>query len=367
MVRRATDTVGKYGLMRTKQGWFAFWDDKGRRARGRIGLPFSASVGEARAAFALWVRSRDAALAQDGKLTVGEIMERYIEDRRKEGKRSDKMRFQWKALKATFEHLQPGDLVSEIIVEGEKRTRCHKYAVERSAKGIARDTIHSELALLRTAINWAVAHGHINRVKVWVPSPGEARRTALDADQIVRLLGAILEATPHIRLLMLIAMATGARMQAILDLTWDRVDLERGVINFNHKRERSILDTSHQKGRAVVDIGDELIVWLRKHQEFAGNRPYVIEYHGKKVGSPKKAVRAVFKRAGVEGQFLGLHALRHTLATSAAAAGIDMRKVQRMLGHDDIRTTESVYVEFQRGALSEVASVGDAHIKRLAR
>lgn len=366
MVRRATDTIGKYGLMRTKQGWFAFWEEGGRRARGRIGLPFSAPVVEARAAFALWVRSREAALAQDTKLTIGEIMERYIEDRRREGKRSDKMRFQWTALRPSFEHLQPGDLESEIIVEGEKRTRCHKYAVERSEMGIARATIHSELALIRTAVGWAARRRLISPVFVWVPSAGEARRTALDAEQIVRLLGAILEATPHIRLLMLIALATGARMQAILDLTWDRVDLDRRVINFRTGAKRSILDTSHQKRRAIVDIGDELIVWLAEAKEYA-TCEFVIEYRGEKVGSPKKAVRAVFKRAGIEGQFLGLHALRHTLATSAAAAGIDMRKVQRMLGHDDIRTTESVYVEFQRGALSEVASVGDAHIKRLAR
>jgi len=366
MVRRATDTIGKYGLMRTKQGWFAFWDEGGRRTRGRIGLPFSASVGEARASFALWVRSREAALAQDTKLTIGEIMERYIEDRRREGKRSDKMRFQWTALRPSFEHLQPGDLEAEIIVEKEKRTRCHKYAVERSAMGIARATIHSELALIRTAVGWAARRRLIQPVFVWVPSAGEARRSALDAEQIVRLLGAILEASPHVRLLMLIALATGARRQAILDLTWDRVDLERGVIDFKTRAERSILDTSHKKGRAVVDIGDELIVWLKEAKEYA-TCEFVIEYHGKKVGSPKKAVRAVFRRAGVEGQFLGLHALRHTLATSAAAAGIDMRKVQRMLGHDDIRTTESVYVEFQRGALSEVAQVGDGHIKRIAR
>lgn len=367
MVRRATDTIGKYGLMRTKQGWFAFWDENDRRKRGRIGCPFSTPVAEARAQFALWVRSREAGLAQDQKLTIGDIMERYIEDRRKEGKRSDKMGFQWAALKPSFEHLQPGDLESEIIVEGEKRTRCHKYAVERSAKGIARATIHSELALVRTALGWAARRRIISPVFVWVPSAGEPRRSALDADQIVRLLGAILEAPPHIRLLMLIALATGARMQAILDLTWDRVDLDRGVINFRTARSTSILDTSHQKGRAIVDIGEELLVWLRKHKEFAGKRPYVIEYRGKKVGSPKKAVRAVFRRAGIEGKYIGLHALRHTLATSAAAAGIDMRKVQRMLGHDDIRTTESVYVEFQRGALSEVALVGDGHIKRIAR
>lgn len=364
MVRRATDTIGRYGLMPTKQGWFAYWDDDGRRKRARIGQPRSASVGEARAAFALWVRSREAALAQDTKLTIGEIMDRYIDDRAREGKRADKMRFQWTALRSSFEHLQPSDLESEIVVNGEKRTRCHKYAVERYGKGIARDTIHSELALVRTAMAWAARRRLISPVHVWVSSPGKPRRTALSADQIIKLLGAIVEAPPHIRLLMLIALATGARKQAILDLTWDRVDLERGVIDFNTRAERSILDTSHQKGRAIVDVGDELVGRLRESKDYA-TCEFAIEYRGKKVGNAKKGVAAVFRAAGLSGKFLGLHALRHTLASSAAAAGIDMRQVQRMLGHDDIATTERVYVEFQRGALSAVARHGDGQLRQL--
>ena len=366
MVRRATDRIGRYGLMPTKDGWFAFWDENDRRKRSRIGCPRSTPVAEARAQFALWVRSREAGLAQDQKLTIGSIMDAYIDDRRKEGKRADKMRFQWKALAPTFEHLQPKDLVEEIVVKGEKRTRCHKYAVDRYGKGIARDTIHSELNLLRTAMAWAARRGLVPHVHVWVSSPGKPRRTALTTDQVLKLVGAIMEADHHISLLMLIALATGARKQAILDLTWDRVDLEHGVIDFNARAERDILDTSHQKGRAIVDIGDELLGALKTAHEHK-KCGHVIEYRGKPAGNAEQAVATLFKRAGLAGRFLGLHALRHTLASSAAASGIDMRKVQRMLGHDDIGTTERVYVEFQRGALSEVASVGDAHITRLAR
>lgn len=292
-------------------------------------------------------------------------MDRYISDREKEGKNAKKMRWQWVALKPHFADLQPADLEAPIIVEGEERTRCHKYALERHRAGIARDTIHSELSLLRTAMSWASKRNLIkDKVFVWVPPPGKPRRTALNEDQILQLLGAMVEAPHHIRLAMLIALATGARKEAILDLTWDRVDFVYRTVDFNKPDERSILDTSHQKGRAKVDMSDELYGSLMHAKEFA-TCEYVIEYRGKRVGDIKKGVKAVFDRSGLKGKFLGLHALRHTLATSSVAAGIDMRKVQRMLGHDDIDTTDKVYAEFRRGALRDVAQVADAHIRLL--
>lgn len=77
----------------------------------------------------------------------------------------------------------------------------------------------------------------------------------------------------------------------------------------------------------------------------------------------KKLVRAVFNAAGLKGRYMGLHALRHTLATVAAERGLDMRKIQAMLGHDDIDTTAKVYAELRRGYLKDVAAVADAHIQ----
>lgn len=293
-------------------------------------------------------------------------MERYIDDRETAGRNAQKMRWQWVPLKPHFEHLQPADVETPIIVEGKERTICHKYAVEREAAGIRRDTIHSELSLLRTAINWAFKKRLIKqKFYVWVPPPGKPRRTALTPEQLLNLLGAMVEAPLHTRLLILIALATGARRQAILDLTWDRVDFEHRTIDFRTPDERSILDTSHKKGRAIVDMSDALYSALMYAKQFAKTK-YVIEYRGRPVKDPREGVKAVFEKAGLKGKFLGLHALRHTLATAAAAAGIDMQKIQRMLGHEDINTTAQVYTEFQRGALRDVTRVVDAHIGLLS-
>ncbi|MDO9381883.1 MAG: tyrosine-type recombinase/integrase [Hyphomicrobiaceae bacterium] len=369
MVRRATDTIGRYGLMPTDDGWFVFWyepDEHGkpRRSRRRLGLKKSTPVSQAKATFRLWVRSFDAAISQDQKMTIGVIVALYIESKRKEGKKHRKMEWQWVPMREKFADLQPADLETPIEVDGEVRTICHEYAVEREAAGMARDTIHSELSLLRTAMRWAEKRRKVPEVYVWVPSPGKGRKTALTEDQLVRLLGAIVEAPPHIKLAFLIALATGARKQAIIELTWPRVDLVFRRIDFNNGLERPILDTGHGKGRAIVDISDGLYDALVLAKEFA-SCDWVIEWRGGPVQDIKKGVRAVFVAAGLGKRYMGLHVLRHTLATAAAELGIDMRKIQVMLGHDDINTTEKIYVEFRRGYVRDVAQVADAHIQRV--
>jgi site-specific recombinase XerD len=58
---------------------------------------------------------------------------------------------------------------------------------------------------------------------------------------------------------------------------------------------------------------------------------------------------SVLERAGircvdVEGRAVDIHGLRHAAATRWARRGVSLHLAQRMLGHQDIRTTSSIYV-----------------------
>lgn len=312
----------------------------------------------------------------------------YRESRRVEGKNADKLDYQWKPLAPMFAHLQPSDVEKQMIVEDEKRTICHAYAVKRQKQGrlirkkvrdktgrptgdlidtyvgtIARDTIVSELSLLRTVVIWGHNHGKYTTKSgkpptVWVPPAGAGRKTSLNDREMGNLIVALFEAPFHIRVFLVIAMSTGARKEAILELEWDRVDFANGTIDFNRDGAKSILDTSHLKGRAIVDMSTELRETLLEAWEWRAKCcSYVVEWRGQRVHDPKEAIRTVFQRAGLGRRFMGAHALRHSLATWAIAHGIEPVFVQQLLGHKKLDTTLGSYVQHKVGSLTKAAGV----------
>jgi integrase len=109
------------------------------------------------------------------------------------------------------------------------------------------------------------------------PPPSKPRDRYLTKDERDLLLANI--ETPHVRLFVILALTTGARMGAILDLTWDRVNLKHGTIDFNPPgRDKS------NKRRTVVPINSRLREALEEAQK-AALSDHVIEYGG----SPSRA------------------------------------------------------------------------------
>ena len=54
-------------------------------------------------------------------------------------------------------------------------------------------------------------------------------------------------------------------------------------------------------------------------------------------------------------EYRGLHALRHTWATRALEAGIDIKKVSVMLGHKNVVTTMNIYQHVLKDSQNDVA------------
>ena len=67
--------------------------------------------------------------------------------------------------------------------------------------------------------------------------------------------------------------------------------------------------------------------------------------------SLQKAVRRAAARVGIQKR-VGCHTLRHSFATHLLAAGYDIRTVQELLGHKDVKTTMIYTHVLQRGGLA---------------
>ncbi|RNL84215.1 hypothetical protein EFW17_13410 [Halostreptopolyspora alba] len=64
--------------------------------------------------------------------------------------------------------------------------------------------------------------------------------------------------------------------------------------------------------------------------------------------------------AGLEGTGLPPHTFRHTAASLAIAAGVDIKVVQTMLGHKSATVTLDIYGHLWPDRLDEVVDVMDA-------
>lgn len=254
-------------------------------------------------------------------------MEAYLADKA-EKRSAPAMAYSWQALKPHFAHMRPDQITSDI---------CKAYAKSRKVKP---GTIIKDLGLLRTALKGKGG-------TFWLPPSPAPRERYLTRTEFDRLLAAT--SLPHIRLFMVLALTTGGRAGAILDLTWDRVDFRQGQIRLADGQ-------SGGKGRATVPMGNRCREALELAFE-AKTTGWVIEWAGKRVSSVKRAFREAVTKSGLEA--VTPHVLRHTAAVWMIEGGATIVEVAQFLGHSDTRTTFRVYARHSPDHLRKVAALLD--------
>lgn len=224
---------------------------------------------------------------------------------------------------------------------------CRAYTDKRRADGKSDGTIHTELGHLRSTLVWGVKRNHTHKaVHIEKPTKPEPRDRYLTRGEAERLLDAT--DTAHIRLAIILLLGTAARVQAVLDLTWDRVDFDRGMIYL-----RDPDDKAKRKGRATVPMNRSVLAALQTARE-AALTGHVIEW----AMQPVKSIRKGLSRAGERSDLgsIGPHVLRHTAAVWLAEAGVPMDEIAQYLGHGDVNVTRRVYARFSPTYLRDAAS-----------
>lgn len=259
-----------------------------------------------------------------------------MRERKLAGVVSDRFDPTWKALQPHFGH-RFGHAVT--------REDCRAYHTARREAGRSNSTIKTELELLRACLKHRYGD---SATALWLPPASAPRDRYLTKQEVDKLLESI--ETPHVRLFVTLAIATGARMSALLDLTWDRVDMERGIIDLNppgrHKtnKRRTVVPMN---SRARAALAEAFRARLSDH---------VIEYGGKPVASVKKAIRLAAQRSGVP---CSPHVFRHTAGVWMAEADVPMSRIAQFLGHTNSRVTEAVYARFSPSYMKDASAALD--------
>lgn len=328
-----------YRLCRHRGKFAVTWvDESGERQRRSLG-----TTDRAEADRALGVFTREANRVALPPQTIGSIWAAYR--KHADGRPvAVTMGHEEKALKERFFHLSP-EAVTDQIVQG--------HTDARRAAGRSDGTIWTELGHLRIALSWAVKKGLIEKAP-YIPRPPQPtpKRDYLTREQFGEFLGAC--EFPHLRRFVILAIATGARASAILDLTWDRVDLDRGLIDLANPE-----DNERRKGRATVPMNGSARAALVEGKEGALS-DFVVEWAGQRVRSVKKGISAAAKRSNLE--FVTPHVIRHSAAVWMAEGGIGFEEIAQYLGHSDSRITERVYARYSPTYLRKAAALLEIEI-----
>lgn len=142
--------------------------------------------------------------------------------------------------------------------------------------------------------------------------------------------------------------ALGLRSSELLNLKIADIDGSRNVVyikNGKGKKDR------------IVMLSPKLKLQLREY--FKKYQPKVFLFEGQKGGkytqsSIQQVVKQAAKRANIR-KAITAHTLRHSFATHLLENGTDIRIIQKLLGHKDIKTTQ-IYTRVSSAAIEKIKS-----------
>jgi integrase len=186
-------------------------------------------------------------------------------------------------------------------------------------------TVNNDHIVFKHTLNVAIRRGLMvtnPASAVPLPNPHNERDRILSDDEWARLYEA---AKPHLKPVLLLAYQLGQRFGEIVNLTWDRVDLQRGFITLRG------IDTKTKKPRRIpltpnVKVALQDLAKVRRL-----NTNHVFLYDGKPVMGIKRSFRTALEEAGIRD--FRFHDLRHCAATNLRRAGVDTATAMQIVGH----------------------------------
>ena len=181
----------------------------------------------------------------------------------------------------------------------------------------------------------------------WIKTPRSTKRlpVILTKNEIKILLDNT-ENEKH-RLMIELLYSTGLRLSECINLKYSDLDLKENI-GWVRKGKGS-------KDRIFI-ISDTFKRDLIRYKEKNGAGEYIFTVNGRKM-SPRgiqHAVNVSVERAGID-KDVHVHTLRHSFATHLLENGVDIRKIQSLLGHTNLQTTQ-IYTQVSSEEIKKIKS-----------
>lgn len=160
--------------------------------------------------------------------------------------------------------------------------------------------------------------------------------------------------------IVVLLLQTGLRISELVRLTLADVDMPKGDTSDQQFGQLKIVGGGGRRDR-VVPLNSKACQALREYLKAQPVGQFHSLFHNKdgNVLGPRgiqKILHKYFTQTGIKGA--SVHSLRHTFGTHHAAKGTNIKTIQEVMGHKDVRNTEiyfSLARELQRQDLEENA------------
>ena len=185
------------------------------------------------------------------------------------------------------------------------------------------------------------------------PNNNQKLPMILSAKEVIQIL--TMEKNPKHHLLLMLVYSSGLRVSEVVALKKEHIDLSRQVIYIKLGKGR--------KDRYTM-LSEKASQVIQKYY-----KQYKIEnwvFQGQIAGrhltirSAQRIFEKAVRNAGIT-KDISIHGLRHTFATHLLETGTDIRYIQELLGHSNIRTTER-YTQVAKRSILNIKSPLDTII-----
>jgi len=222
-------------------------------------------------------------------------------------------------------------LLAELKAEGCGRRQPGKLFRAASPKGLSGSTVNRYRSLLSSIFAFGVRNGTlvfnpISRVDRF--REGDSRVRFLSAAEEKSLRAAVRAQSAEHEAEIDLALHTGLRRGEQYGLTWDRVDLDQGILTVYGKTGRRFVPINSAAREAIEHLwrasnGSKFVCPDKRRDDQVDWRRWFAD-----------------ACAAAKIENFRWHDIRHTFASRLVMAGVDLRSVQELLGHKSIVTTQ---------------------------
>lgn len=355
----ATPVLRKMNKGDDKSNYYAFWSVARKSKRKSMGSPDEAVAEERFATWLLLRNDKTPTLARSVKACWTVYWLKHLSEN---SASPETALYSWKALEPYFGEMRADEVDQDAV---------DSYMARRTGgllgRAVKEPTVRRELQLLCACLNFCTRQKMhkpeaVQRIKL--PEGSEPRDRWLTTAEIQALLDAAARLRRGPRLsrterFIWLALATGARVSSLLDLTWDRVDFETNVIHLAVPGRRKT-----KKRRPSVPISADLRQVLeRAYAERIGDRVLdgptpvwtslqtVVIEAGLSGGQKRPTGNTSPKSTGISP-----HVLRHTAATHMARRGVPLWIIAKILGNS-LQVVEKTYAKHSPDDLREAVNL----------